>query len=205
MKTSPAQKKGSDPDLSVMSRCASRRRWNKTDDLLIGLQLTHSGRFCRPFDKKKLAPKIAYHHPILDPKFGIDPKDDSVVINRRRNRADHRQLHPLPPSSRSALGFSFVDVKACHGYLGHEMLSAFTRPGKYGGSLENRTRFCREIVQGIQAECPGLMIGVRLSVFDHPPFKPDPERGGTGKLGPGIPEEFKQLPPVPLRLRLQSR
>src|SRR4051812_34913410 len=51
-----------------------------TDDLLIGLQLTHSGRFCRPRDKQKLEPRIAYHHPILDAKFGIDPRDDSVVI-----------------------------------------------------------------------------------------------------------------------------
>ncbi|MBK9677142.1 MAG: hypothetical protein IPO82_18595 [Betaproteobacteria bacterium] len=37
-------------------------------------------------------------------------------------------------------GFDFVDIKHCHGYLGHEFLSAHTRPGPYGGSLENRTR-----------------------------------------------------------------
>ena len=41
------------------------------DDICVGLQLTHSGRFCRPYDKKKLEPKIAYHHPILDRKFDI--------------------------------------------------------------------------------------------------------------------------------------
>ena len=52
------------------------------------------------------------------------------------------------------IGFSFVDVKHCHGYLGHEFLSAVDRPGKYGGSLENRTRFLREIVAGIRAEAP---------------------------------------------------
>ena len=65
----------------------------------------------------------------------------------------------------------------------------------YGGSFENRTRFAREIIEGIKAACPGLTIGVRLSAFDLQPFKPDPARGGAGKLGPGIPEEMKDLLP----------
>jgi 2,4-dienoyl-CoA reductase-like NADH-dependent reductase (Old Yellow Enzyme family) len=39
------------------------------------------------------------------------------------------------------------------------------------------------------------MIGVRLSIFDAPPFKPDATRGTAGKLGPGIPEEFRHLIP----------
>jgi 2,4-dienoyl-CoA reductase-like NADH-dependent reductase (Old Yellow Enzyme family) len=90
------------------------------------------------------------------------------------------------------IGFRFVDVKQCHGYLGHEFLSAHTRPGKFGGSFENRTRFAREIIRGIQAQCPGLIIGVRLSVFDQPSFHPDPARGGAGKLGPGIPDDFSK-------------
>jgi len=88
-----------------------------------------------------------------------------------------------------------VDVKHCHGYLGHELLSGFTRKGKFGGSFDNRTRFARQIIQGIQAECPGLMIGVRLSAFDHPPFKPDPTKSGGGKLGPGVPDEYEQFLP----------
>ena len=72
-------------------------------------------------------------------------------------------------------GFDFVDVKHCHGYLGHEFLSAHERPGKYGGSLENRTRFLREVVAGIRAEAPGLEIGVRFSAFDFVPFEPSGE------------------------------
>jgi 2,4-dienoyl-CoA reductase-like NADH-dependent reductase (Old Yellow Enzyme family) len=86
-------------------------------------------------------------------------------------------------------GFDFVDIKHCHGYLGHEFLSAVTRPGPYGGSLENRTRFLREIVEGIRAEAPGLKIGVRVSAVDTLPFKPDPEKSVPGALGPGVPEE----------------
>ncbi len=74
----------------------------------------------------------------------------------------------------SRLGFDFVDVKHCHGYLGHEFLSAHTREGRYGGSFENRTRFLRETVEGIRAAAPGLKIGVRLSAFDMVPFRPAP-------------------------------
>ena len=69
-----------------------------------------------------------------------------------------------------------MDIKHCHGYLGHEFLSAVDRPGRYGGSLENRTRFLREIVAGIRAEAPGLEIGVRVSVFDFLPVPAGPRR-----------------------------
>ncbi len=68
-------------------------------------------------------------------------------------------------------GFDFVDIKHCHGYLGHEFLSAVDRPGQYGGSFENRTRFLREIVAGIRAEAPGLAIAVRFSAVDFVPFE----------------------------------
>ena len=173
---------------------AHREKLRKTDDLLVGLQLTHSGRFCRPADKKKLAPKIAYHHPILDGKFGIDPSDDSVVItDDHLDRLIENYVRAAKIAQR--VGFHFVDVKHCHGYLGHELLSGFTRRGKFGGSFENRTRFARNIIEGIRAECPGLMIGVRLSAFDHPPFKPDASKSKAGKLGPGVPEEFADLVP----------
>ncbi len=151
------------------------------DDLLIGLQLTHSGRFARPNDKKRLEPMILYHHPWLDRKFGLPPDyplmtddeiawlvDDYVVAAKRAQRA----------------GFGFVDIKHCHGYLGHEFLSAVDRPGRYGGCFENRTRFLREIVAGIRAEASGLRIGVRLSAFDFIPFR-------AGAQSVGEPEPFE--------------
>jgi 2,4-dienoyl-CoA reductase-like NADH-dependent reductase (Old Yellow Enzyme family) len=93
------------------------------------------------------------------------------------------------------LGFDFVDVKHCHGYLGHEFLSAHTREGDYGGSFDNRTRFLREIVEGIRSLAPGLKVGVRLSAFDTVPFRPDPARSSPKKLGPGIPEPYQDLLP----------
>ncbi len=159
------------------------------DDLVIGLQLTHSGRFCRPFRKDRLEPVIAYHHPILDRKFGIDA-DHPVVTDEYLEALIGTYVGAACIAADT--GFHFVDIKHCHGYLGHELLSGFTREGPFGGSFENRTRFCREIIRRIQTEAPGLAIGVRLSAFDIIPFRPDPERSGGKKLGPGIPESFEE-------------
>jgi len=80
-------------------------------------------------------------------------------------------------------GFQFVDVKHCHGYLGHELLAAHDRPGRYGGSLENRARFLRTVVEGIRAEAPGLRIGVRFSAFDTVPWRRGPEGRGEPERG----------------------
>ena len=153
--------------------------------LVIGLQLTHSGRFAKPNDKKRLEPKILYHHPVLDAKFHLAA--DVHVFSDGEIRA---LIDDYVAAARRAhkLGYDFVDLKHCHGYLGHEFLSAKTRPGEFGGSLENRTRFLRELVWGIRAEAPGLKIGVRLSAADFVPFRPDPEQSGPDALGPGVPD-----------------
>jgi NADPH2 dehydrogenase len=75
-------------------------------------------------------------------------------------------------------GYAFVDIKHCHGYFGHELLSAVDRPGLYGGSFDNRTRFLREIAAGIRAVAPNLELAVRVSIFDFTPFRPGAERIG---------------------------
>jgi NADPH2 dehydrogenase len=78
-------------------------------------------------------------------------------------------------------GFDFVDVKHCHGYLGHELLSAWDRPGPYGGAA-GRTTFLRRIVEGIRRDAPGLAIGVRVSAFDAVPFRKDARGVGTPEV-----------------------
>jgi NADPH2 dehydrogenase len=150
--------------------------YGSSNDMLVGLQLTHSGRFCRPNEKTKLEPKILYHHPLLDKIFNL-PAETPVVTD---SEIDDLIGYYIRAAKRAQkIGFEFVDVKHCHGYLGHEFLSAVDRPGRFGGSFENRTRFLREIVAGIKSECPGLRIGVRLSTFDLPPFRPDEDNIGT--------------------------
>jgi NADPH2 dehydrogenase len=160
--------------------------------LLIGMQLTHSGRFCRPNAHNRPEPRIVYHHPILDRRMNLPPDYALLTDGDIRSIIEHYHV-----AARMAweLGFDFVDVKHCHGYLGHEFLSAHTRDGNYGGSFENRTRFLREIVEGIHSLAPGLRIGVRLSAFDTVPFRPDPALSASKKLGPGIPEPYQELLP----------
>jgi 2,4-dienoyl-CoA reductase-like NADH-dependent reductase (Old Yellow Enzyme family) len=162
------------------------------DGLLLGLQLTHSGRYSCPNKKGHPEPRILYRHPILDRRLNLSP--DYPVMTDAEIEEVIEQFHRASRMA-SELGFGFVDIKHCHGYLGHEFLSAHTREGKYGGSFENRTRFLREVVQGIRAVAPGLQIGVRLSAFDAIPYRPDPARSTPGKLGPGIPEEHQHLIP----------
>lgn len=155
---------------------AHREAFGQTDDLYIGLQLTHSGRFARPNDKKRLEPRTAYNHPVLDRKFGVP--DDAPFSDE--------EIYALIDDFVAAAvlaqeaGYAFVDIKHCHGYFGHELLSAVDREGDFGGSFENRTRFLRNIVAGIRAKAPGLEMGVRLSAFDFVPFKPGDSEERTG-------------------------
>lgn len=151
-------------------------RHGTADDLLVGVQLTHSGRFARPNDKKRLEPRIAYRHPLLDARFGIT--DDSTVLTDGEIDGLIGDFVAAAVRAQKA-GFDFADVKHCHGYLGHEFLSAVDRPGRYGGSFENRTRFLRDIVEGIRRDAPGLEIGVRLSLFDMLPFQKGPDGRGV--------------------------
>ena len=171
---------------------AHRARYGTADDLVIGFQLTHSGRFCKPNDKKRMEPRVAYRHPILDNKFNVT-SDDQVFTDSEIEELIQKYI--VAAKIAWEAGADFVDLKHCHGYLLHEFLSARTRPGKFGGSFENRTRILREIIAGIRAGGNKIEIGVRLSAFDFVPFKPDAARSQPGKLGPGIPEDFSHCLP----------
>ena len=159
----------------------------RSDDLLIGLQLTHSGRFCRPDPDGLPKPVTLYHHPILDDRFGLSGHDPVITDNEIRALiADFVEAAVLAGQA----GFSFVDIKHCHGYLGHELLSAIDREGDYGGSFENRTRFLREVAAGIRLHAPRLGIAVRLSAFDWIPFRSGPEGVGEPVPFDGYPYAF---------------
>jgi 2,4-dienoyl-CoA reductase-like NADH-dependent reductase (Old Yellow Enzyme family) len=163
-----------------------REQTGGVDDLLVGLQLTHSGRFCKPIDK--FAPRIAYHHPLLDAKFGIDPQDSAVVLS---DDELERLIDDYVTAAHLAweVGFQFVDVKACHGYLLHELLSARTRPGRFGGDLAGRSRVLLSVIDRIRDELPDLVVGVRLSVFDFVPYKTSRDVGQPMDFGGCLPYE----------------
>jgi 2,4-dienoyl-CoA reductase-like NADH-dependent reductase (Old Yellow Enzyme family) len=157
---------------------AHRARYgsNAAEDLLIGLQLTHSGRFSRPNRSDRAEPRVAHLNRILDRRF---PGGVHLFSDEELDRLVDEYVDAAARAAR--IGFAFVDIKHCHGYLGHELLSARQRDGRYGGSFENRARFLRTIVERIQAQIPGLDVGVRLSAVDTVAFRKSAE-------GIGVPE-----------------
>src|SRR5947209_16693089 len=130
-------------EIVTTCRRGHRETFGDDSDLLIGLQLTHSGRYS--FHR----PILASHDPALDPRTaGVDadvPLADDDYLARLVDQyvAAARLAHKA--------GFQFVDVKQCHRYLLNELLGARSRPGRYGGSYENRTRLARDIVTAIRA------------------------------------------------------
>src|SRR5438105_4439122 len=66
-------------------------------------------------------------------------------------------------------GFRVIELHAAHGYLIHEFLSPLSnqRDDDYGGSFENRTRLCREIVAAVRSSWPERApLFVRISATD---------------------------------------
>ncbi len=164
------------PNLERMLReCrqAHREAFGADDDLIVGLQLTHSGRYSYP------KPLIAFHDPILDPRTTVDGNGGQAV-DASYPLLDDDYLKRLVERYVAAatlalrIGFHFVDIKQCHRYLLSELLAAKTRSGPYGGSLENRTRLARDIITAIRAEVPGLVIATRINLYDGIPYQKKP-------------------------------
>jgi len=154
-------------------------RFGGVDDLSVGLQLTHSGRYSRPRAHDTPEPLAACANPWLDARF---PATVHVVTDGELDAIVTRFV--VAARRARDLGFGFVDIKHCHGYLAHELLGSHTREGRYGGAFDRRTRFLREVVAGVRAEAPGLQIGVRVSVFDTVPYAPGPDGRGVPQASP---------------------
>jgi 2,4-dienoyl-CoA reductase-like NADH-dependent reductase (Old Yellow Enzyme family) len=167
------------------AREAHRERFGRVDDWLCGLQLTHSGRYSKPM-AGPLRPRTAWRHPLLDRRCGIEAGDDRPIwTDIDLEGLIDRYVAAAGLAWR--VGFDFVDIKACHGYLLHEFLGARDRPGPYGGDFAGRTRLLTTIIERIRERWPALMIGVRLSFFDLIPFE--------STTGPGRPSEHGDLLP----------
>src|SRR5438046_9159564 len=96
---------------------AHKERYGTTDDLVIGFQLTHSGRFCKPNDKFRMEPRVAYRHPILDKKFNVI-SDAQVWTDGEIEQLIQDYIRAAKIAAD--VGADFVDIKHCHGYLLHE-------------------------------------------------------------------------------------
>ncbi len=166
---------------------------------VVGLQLTHSGRWSRPEGPKR--PRIAYRHPLLDGRAEV--ADDACILSDAELGG---MIDDYARAARLAFeaGYAFADVKHCHGYLLHELLSARSRPGAFGGeTLDARLSFTRALLQAIHETAPALRIGVRLSVFDHLPHRPGEDGCGEPEPWTGpYPHGFGLDPDEPARTDL---
>jgi 2,4-dienoyl-CoA reductase-like NADH-dependent reductase (Old Yellow Enzyme family) len=140
----------------------ARKAHGAASDFLVGIQLTHSGRWAYP------TPTVMFHDPALRNNGRIITDDELDRLQDQYVEASRRARD---------IGADFVDIKQCHRYLLSEMLAAKTRPGKYGGSLENRTRFVRELLVRLAAEVPDLIRGSRMNFYDGLPFAKNPTTG----------------------------
>lgn len=157
-------------------RDAHREAWGTTDGLVVGLQLTHSGRYS--FQQ----PQIAMHDPLLD-SLTTDKStgrviDDSFAILSDSDLQRIEDQYVGAAHLAANIGCDFIDLKQCHRYLLSELLGARLRPGQYGGSLSNRTRLIRNVVQRLRAELPNLVLATRFNAYDGLPFRRT--EGGEG-------------------------
>lgn len=124
------------------------------------LQLTHSGR-------QSITPMIAYRHPIYEEKRPVG--DENIVSDEYLDTLPALYANSADLAVRA--GFDGVDVKSCHGYLFQELLSAFTRSGRYGGSFENRTKLYLDSIKAVRDVIPSdMLLTTRLSVSDMVPY-----------------------------------
>ncbi|MGD2294349.1 MAG: hypothetical protein PVF22_00760 [Candidatus Aminicenantes bacterium] len=144
------------------TRNTARETFGSSHEVFCILQLTHSGRFSKP--EARSTPHVAQYIPDLDE----DVSQIKILSDRELDTLQEQFVHSAKLAF--AAGFDAVDIKACHGYLVNDLLASFTRTDShYGGSFANRTRFLLETIQKIKAEVPGLILAVRLSVFDGIP------------------------------------
>ncbi len=136
------------------------RKANGFEPYLI-MQANHSGRYSNPGNKP--APMIAYRHPELEV---FRQADDSCIVTDDYLKSLEEKFGEAAKLAREA-GFDAVDIKSCHGYLLAELLSAYSRPGLYGGSYENRTRLLKNGIQAAKVyEDDDFMVTLRLGIYD---------------------------------------
>ncbi len=130
-------------------------------DPIVIMQATHSGRYSKPCGVPE--PIIAYNNPVFEKDKPI-PKE-RIVSDEYLDRVGEALVNGAALAEKA--GFDGVDIKCCHRYLACELLSAYERDGRYGGSFENRTRLLRESVQGAMQVCSSeFIVSSRLNVYD---------------------------------------
>lgn len=133
---------------------------------IIIMQATNSGRWSKPNGYPE--PLIAYHNELWEK--GKEDLPYTVVSDEYCDGVVKKYAEAARLASYA--GFDGIDVKCCHGYLMSELLSAYDREGKYGGSFENRTRLYFDCLKAVfDNKSDSLFVTTRLNAcdcFDYP-------------------------------------
>ncbi len=159
-----------DEHIDFLARVA---RFVRDQGALPGIQLAHAGRkgsTPRPWEGTgAILPSRGGWHTVAPSAI---PFDGNHAVPRALDEASIREsVEAFATAASRAVqaGFQVLEIHAAHGYLIHEFLSPLTnqRTDSYGGSLENRTRFLREIVSAVRRVWPeGNPLFVRISATD---------------------------------------
>jgi 2,4-dienoyl-CoA reductase-like NADH-dependent reductase (Old Yellow Enzyme family) len=172
-------------------------------------QLTQE--FKRVNQETLLCYQLTHPGAVSDPRFSdvvrvYDPQDSSKWVGRLLSKGEIKDLKEAFIKGAEIVhesGADMVDFKLCHAYLGCQMLRpANTRNDEYGGSLENRMRFTKEVIEGIKERIadPKFKIMVRFSVYEGGMRPGTPEVGGIGAIGPDSTEFDFEEPYEMLRM-----
>jgi len=162
--------------LVEQTRASATKEFGSSQDPYLVIQLTHSGRYSKP--EGKPLNKVACHNPFLD------DEDTKATLFSDDELDTIKDIFIKAVALACEAGFDAVDVKACHGYLFHELLGAHTRAdSKYGGSFKNRTRLILDTSKEIKSTVPEILTAVRLNVTDGIPYPYGFGASTDGSLG----------------------
>lgn len=135
----------------------------KRHGALASIELSHSGQYAGTYmvDKKK---KGDLHQ--FGPSDGVRPDGIPIKALTKEQITSIVAAYAEAAGLAKRAGFDMCMVHAGHGWLINQFLSPYFnhRTDEYGGSLENRVRFAREILTAVRAEVgPGFPIELRMS------------------------------------------
>lgn len=134
----------------------------------IFLQLWHVGRISHSSyhdGEKPVAPSaIPAEGTVITPDLEMVPFETPRALETEEVPEVVEQYRQGAENARRA-GFDGVEIHGANGYLIDQFLRSGTneRTDRYGGSLDNRLRFLREITEAVTGEWDADRVGVRFS------------------------------------------
>ncbi|MBD8003497.1 NADPH dehydrogenase NamA [Bacillus norwichensis] len=129
----------------------------KAQGAKVGIQIAHAGRKAE-VEGEILAPSALPFNERMK-----TPKEMSITDIKKTVKAFGKAAERAKQAA-----FDIIEIHGAHGYLINEFLSPITnhRTDEYGGTMENRYRFLKEIIIEVKAAWDGPLF-VRVSANDY--------------------------------------